>query len=82
MKRYSKYDKSYDKIEFDVAKVREGNKLAREEAKKRKIPTSVALDPDFVSELKAAADTKGVPYQVLMRMFIVDGFKKFKRSEI
>jgi predicted DNA binding CopG/RHH family protein len=78
MKRYTKYDK----LEFDVAKVREGNKRARENAKKRKVPTSVALDPDFVSELKDAADMKGVPYQVLMRMFIVDGFKKFKQKDL
>lgn len=81
MKKYVKYDKSYDKIKFDIAKVKEGNKQARETAKKRKVPTSIALDPDFVLELKDAAEIKGVPYQVLMRMFIVDGFKKFKRAE-
>lgn len=82
MKRYTKYDKAYDKIEFNVQKVRDGNKQARETAKKRKVPTSIALDPDFVSELKEAAGSKGIPYQVLMRMFILDGFKKFKQKEL
>ena len=44
--------------------------------KKRKIPTSVALEETTVKELKALAQWRGVPYQVLMRMFILDGLHK------
>ena len=39
----------------------------------------MALDPQLVEELKAEASARGVPYQVLMRMFIVEGFKRLKR---
>jgi predicted DNA binding CopG/RHH family protein len=82
MKKYTKYEKTYDKIQFDSEKVREGNKKARDAAQSRKIPTSVALPPQLVEDLKFVAGQKGVPYQVLMRMFIVDGFKKFKQKEL
>ena len=47
---------------------------------KKKVPTSVALDPDLVSEIKIAAEEKGVPYQVLLRMFIVEGFKRWQKG--
>ncbi len=43
----------------------------------RKLPTSIALEKETVRELKSLADERGVPYQVLMRMFIIDGLKKF-----
>jgi hypothetical protein len=45
----------------------------------RKQPTSVALDPLLVKELKAAAKERGVPYQVLMRMFIIEGFNRLSK---
>ncbi len=44
--------------------------------KKRKLPTSIALDEVTVRELKVLADWRGVPYQVLMRMFILDGLHR------
>ena len=37
-------------------------------------------DPQWVAELKAEASARGVPYQVLMRMFIVEGLKRLKRA--
>lgn len=46
----------------------------------RKRPTSVALDPQLIEELKTEAKARGVPYQILMRMFIVEGFKRLKRA--
>jgi hypothetical protein len=46
----------------------------------RKKPTSVALEPRLVAELKAEAKARGVPYLVLMRMFIVEGFSRLKRA--
>lgn len=82
MKKYTKSQKIYDKISFDEKKVREGNKKAREAAKTRKVPTSVALPPELIQDLKDVAAKKGVPYQILMRMCIIDGFKKFKQKEL
>jgi hypothetical protein len=40
----------------------------------------VALDPQLVADLKAEAKARGVPYQVLMRMFIIEGFQRLKRA--
>lgn len=48
---------------------------ARRLKKKRKLPTSIALEEETIKELKALAEWKGVPYQVLMRMFILDGLR-------
>ena len=41
--------------------------------KKRKLPTSVALEEATIAELKQLAEYRGVPYQILMRMFILEG---------
>ncbi|MGA8182945.1 MAG: hypothetical protein WB819_04800 [Terriglobia bacterium] len=38
------------------------------------------LGPELILELKAEAKARGVPCQVLMRMFIIDGFKRPKRA--
>lgn len=43
-------------------------------------PASVALDPKLIAELKSESTARGVPGQVLMRMFIVEGFKRLKRA--
>jgi len=77
-KTHVKNDKSYDSAsEFDEKKI-----LASLKRRKggRKVPTSVALDPELVVEIKESAEERGVPYQVLLRMFIVDGFKKWKKA--
>jgi hypothetical protein len=47
---------------------------------KRKIPTSVELDPYLVAAIKEAAEACGVPYQVLLRMFIIEGFKSWQMT--
>jgi predicted DNA binding CopG/RHH family protein len=44
------------------------------------VPTSVALDPRFVADLKKEAKARGIPYQVLMRMFIIEGFERMKKK--
>ncbi len=58
---------------FEKKKIIEAAKRLK---KKRKIPTSIALDEATIRELKELADWRGVPYQVLMRMFILDGLHK------
>lgn len=49
---------------------------ARRLKKSRKLPTSVALEETTIKELKALAEWRGVPYQILMRMFILEGLHR------
>jgi predicted DNA binding CopG/RHH family protein len=77
MPRYVKNESEYRRVSFEPAKIKAAMKRANAPRKK---PTSVALDPRLVAELKAEARTRGIPYQVLMRMFIVEGFKRLKRA--
>ncbi len=76
MSRYVKSESGYARVGFEAKKIRAAMKKARES---RKRPTSVALDQELIDQLKAEAKARGVPYQVLMRMFIVEGFKRFQR---
>ena len=77
-KRYVKSDKTYKKhSEYDEVKIAAAMKRLKS---KRKVPTSVALDPDLVEAIKKAAEERGVPYQVLLRMFIIEGFKSWQKS--
>ena len=73
-KKYVKSLKEYDDIEFDEKKVKESRKIGR------KMPTSVSLPPEVVKELKKIAELKGIPYQVLMRSFIIEGLEKLKKA--
>ncbi len=74
---YAKNDKTYKKVEFDTKQV----KRAYDKRKKaKKFPTSVSLPEELVAELKDIAQKKGIPYQTLMRMLIVEGVEKLKKS--
>ncbi len=73
-KKYVKRLPEYDKVEFERQKVRKSRKIGR------KMPTSISLPPEIVEELKNIADKKGIPYQVLMRSFILEGLEKLKKS--
>jgi predicted DNA binding CopG/RHH family protein len=46
----------------------------------RKKPTSVALDETTIQELKKLAAKQGIPYQVLIRVFILDGLERTKKA--
>lgn len=71
---YARYQKEYSAVSgFEKRKILAAAKRLR---KKRKLPTSVALDEETIKELKVLAEWRGVPYQVLMRMFILDGLHK------
>lgn len=78
-KRYVKNNSTpnYDQVEFDVQDASRG---ALEVIKKKKVPTSVALDRETILDLKAMAEERGIPYQVLMRSYILQGLKKDKAS--
>jgi len=77
MPRYVKNESEYKRVNFDSAKIRAAVRRTRGS---RKQPTSVALDRQLIEELKAAARARGIPYQVLMRMFIIEGFNRLKRA--
>lgn len=72
----SKDANTYKKIVFEEDKTLVGRELRR--LKKR--PTSIALDEETIEQLKELALEKGIPYQVLMRSYIVQGIKKDKKS--
>jgi predicted DNA binding CopG/RHH family protein len=77
MTTYAKNEKAYQKVEFDAKSI----KRAYDKRKKaKKFPTSVSLPEEVVAELKAIAQKKGVPYQTLMRMLIVEGLEKLRKS--
>jgi len=77
-KSYAKSLKEYDEpFELDAAKILAAMKRFKNAPKK---PTSVALDEATVRELKKLADEKGIPYQVLIRVFILDGLERMKKA--
>ncbi|MBX9839196.1 MAG: BrnA antitoxin family protein [Silvanigrellaceae bacterium] len=70
-------ENDYNEIEFDNAKVAEGYKKHKKFAKN---PTSINLPEETIVELKALAIKKGVGYQTLMRMIILEGIERMKKS--
>ena len=45
-----------------------------------KRPINVSLDENTITELKAAAEKQGIPYQALIRVFILDGLERIKKA--
>lgn len=74
MNKKVKSDPIYDEVEFDEKAVEASKKI------RRKMPTSVSLPPVIVEELKEIANKKGIPYQVLMRSFIIEGLERLKAA--
>ena len=79
MPRYVKNESEYRGVSFEASPIKAALKRKRAVASPKQ-PTSVALDPQLIAELKSEATARGVPYQVLMRMFIVEGFRRLKRA--
>jgi len=75
-KRSVKSRKEYNQpFELNAEKILEAMKRHKSSKKK---PTSVALDESTITELKKVAAKQGIPYQVLIRVFILDGLSRFK----
>ena len=75
-KSYAKSRKEYDEpFELDSTKILAAMKRFKNKKKK---PTSVALDETTIRELKSMAEKQGIPYQVLIRVFILDGLQRLK----
>jgi hypothetical protein len=75
MRSYVKNEKGYGKVKFNAKAVKEAYSKAKT---KRKQPTSVNLPEEVITELKALALKMDVPYQTLMRKFILEGLAKLK----
>lgn len=73
MKHYVKSESGYETVEFDADKVREIYELNR---KTKKLPTSINLPEEVVVKLKLIAQERGLGYQTLMRMLIIEGLAK------
>lgn len=77
-KTYVKSLKTYKKTSLlDSDKIVEAMRRFKDSPKK---PTSVALDQETIDELKVLAEKNGIPYQVLIRVFILDGLDRLKKS--
>lgn len=75
-KFYVKSLKEYEKpIQFDSEVIIEAMVRAKN-GKKR--PTSIALENSTIQNLKMLGSKMGIPHQVLMRLFILEGLKRFK----
>jgi predicted DNA binding CopG/RHH family protein len=75
MRSYVKNEKGYGKVKFNAKAV----KTAYSKAKtKKEHPTSVNLPEEVITELKALALKMDVPYQTLIRKFILEGLAKLK----
>lgn len=70
-----KNDKVYKTNKYDEKAI-----IAAYKKKKRevKFPTSIALDKTTVAQLKDVAQKKGIPYQALMRMLILEGLERIQ----
>ena len=77
MSKYAKSRKEYERIEFEEKRIVNSMKRLKGD---RKLPTSVALSKKTITDLKRLAKKKGVPYQILMRMFILEGLENMKKA--
>lgn len=73
-KKFIKSLNEYDTIEFDEEASLNARRI------NRKMPTSVSLPEDVVKELKELAHHEGIPYQVLMRSFIIKGLREAQKK--
>lgn len=77
-KSYVKSRKEFDEpFELDAKIILAAMKRFKDSRKK---PTSVALDEKTIQALKWAAEKQGLPYQVLIRVFILNGLDRIKKA--
>ena len=77
MNRYAKTETEYENVDFESEKIQAAMKKHKNA---RKLPTSIALDPGLLQSLKHEAQKRGIPYQVMLRVFIVEGFEKMLKT--
>ena len=77
-KSYAKTFKEYEEpFSLDAEKILATMKRYKNSRKK---PTSVTLDETTIQELRRMAEKQGIAYQVLIRVFILDGLERMKKA--
>ncbi len=77
-KYYAKSLKEYEKpFQFEAEKILAAMRRFKDSKKK---PTSVALGEETIKDLKKIAEKQGIPYQVLIRVLILDGLERLKKA--
>ena len=77
MSNYVRNEKGYSNVKFNAKAIKDAYSKAKT---KRKHPTSVNLPEEVITGLKALALEMEVPYQTLMRQFIMEGLVKRKKG--
>jgi predicted DNA binding CopG/RHH family protein len=77
MKSYVKSEKGYEKVTYEAKKIKSAYKKMKAS---KKHPTSINLSAETVSDLKSIASARGIPYQTLMRMLVLEGLEKLKKA--
>lgn len=77
MPNYVKSEKGYAKVTFEAKKIKAAYKKLKS-AKKH--PTSVNLPEQIILDLKQLASDRGMPYQTLMRMLVIEGLQRLKKA--
>jgi predicted DNA binding CopG/RHH family protein len=77
VKNHKKDIEMYKDNSFEIEK---SLKAREQKVRKKKLPTSIALDEDTILKLKSIAEDRGIPYQVLMRSYILKGLKDEEAS--
>lgn len=67
------YLDDFESVEIEISSELEGKILNKRELKK---PVTLRLEPSQIEAVKNIASKKGLPYQTLIRMWIVDGIRK------
>ena len=49
--------------------------------RERKLPTSIALTPSTIDELRSRAAEQGIPYQVFMRSLVIEGLSRLEGTK-
>jgi len=79
-KFYVRSLKEYDDpVELDAEKILAAMQKFKDAPKK---PTSIALDAKTIQRLKVLSEKRGIPYQVLMRVLILEGLDRFQAEEL
>lgn len=64
----------FEPVEIEVASELEDEMFKKRELKKL---VTLRLEPSQIEAVKTIANKRGLPYQTLMRMWIVEGINKF-----
>jgi predicted DNA binding CopG/RHH family protein len=72
-----KNEKGYKNVTFEADKIKTAYRKLKS---KKKHPTSINLSEETVAELKHLAAERGLPYQTLMRMLVLQGIESLKKA--